>query len=180
MDKTKQTVGTIAATNTVEALGRRLAGKIAGKVGGAVVEPAIWFLSGGEGPDTTDVGLWVTGITGPLGAIAAGATAIVKSVVDDVSREKLKEVLAGEPAKFRAGIKMSYKYSGWTGQRINSMEIASFGGVAWKHKNGLWVYIVDSKQRFVCDYKPASAVEIYRPILPLHQTRRGRYRWTTR
>ncbi len=68
---------------------------------------------------------------------------------------------------------------GWSGSAVVAMAIASRGGVAWKHENGLWVYLVDRDNRLVCDYVPRIAIKVYRPVLPLEPGRQRGYRWTS-
>lgn len=168
------------ASNTGAFLGaisvEEVLGGAAGKVGGAIVQPAIWVATGAS-PDAVDYGLYAVGLTGIFGAVAAGATGIVKGLVEDHTEQQMISIRAAEPAKYRPFLLPTTEYSGWSGMYINAMTIASKGGTAWMHKNGLWVYIVDAKGRLVPDYKPSSYKKLFQPALPLKQSADGGYAW---
>lgn len=143
---------------------------------GSLVSPAIWVLKG-KAPDAVSFGLWGVGLIGDglLGA-AAAATGVVKSLVDNETDKELAAVRAAEPRKYAPFIKACVHYD-YAGQGINAMTIASRGGTAWEHPNGLWVYITDATGKLVCDYRPAVATQIYQPLLPLRPTGDGKFRW---
>lgn len=167
----------LGALSVEEVLGKS-AGKTAGRVGGGLVQPAVWVVTGTK-PDAVDVGLWGVGLTGIFGAVAAGVTGIVKGIVDDHTAQLLVPIRNGEPAKYRPFILPTTEYSGMAGQFINAMTIASQGGTAWLHQNGLWVYLTDAKGRLVPDYKPNRCKKLFQPKLPLKRVSGG-FEWTSR
>lgn len=167
----------LGALSVEEVVGKGV-GKTAGRVGGGLVQPAVWVVTGTT-PDVVDIGLWGVGLTGIFGAVAAGVTGIVKGLVDDHTATLLVPIRNGEPAKYRPFILPTTKYSSLAGQYINAMTIASKGGTAWMHKNGLWVYITDAKGRLVPDYKPNSYKELFQPTFPLQQISGG-YAWASK
>ena len=99
-----------------------------------------------------------------------------KGIVDDDTRRRLSDARSSEPGQHRKFILPCVDY-GWSGQGINAMTIASKGGTAWEHPNGLWAYIVDAKGRLVCNYRPQVAQQIYQPLLPLRPSGDGKFRW---
>jgi hypothetical protein len=164
---------------------------------GAAVQPAVWlvqYAANGSTPDRTDVGLYSMGVGssalqslgygGPFGAIAAAGTSLVKGMVDDHTAELLKAVRASEPAKYAKGIfPVEHAGKGSRGS-ITASLIASSGGVAWQHPNGLWVYIANKDTRTgdwlpVCDYRPRKARTVYLPLLPLRPKGDG-VAWTSK
>ena len=153
--------------------------KVAGKIAGAVVQPAVWvldFAANDAPPDGTDVSLWgLSLVSGPVGW-AAAATGILKGAVDDRTRHLLEQARAAEPQERRKFMSACADY-GWSGQGINAQTIASKGGTAWEHPNGLWVYITDARGLLVCDYRPVVARKIYQPLLPLRPAGRESFRW---
>lgn len=182
MDKTAKAIenhkNIIQSTSsTIASIGLTKAGH---KIGGVLVTPAVWALNysaQGSTPDKTDVALYATGFFGTLASAGAITTGLVKAAVDDEIDTKLREVQAGEEAKYRPFIKPCYRYA-MNAPQINATTIASKGGTAWKHPNGLWVYITDIYGYLVNDFKPKKAVIVYRPVLPLKQGRNGRFLWS--
>jgi hypothetical protein len=163
-------------SSTIASIGLTKAGY---KVGGVLVTPAVWVLNystQGSTPDGIDIGLYAMGFAGATASVAAIGVGVVKAAVDDDIDTKLREVIAGEDPKYRQFIKPCYRYAGLAPQ-INATTIASKGGTAWKHPNGLWVYITDIRGHLVNDYKPKTSVMTYRPNLPLKQGRNGRFLW---
>jgi hypothetical protein len=153
--------------------------KVGQKVAGVIVTPAVWVLNystQGSTPDEIDVGLYATGFFGSIASVAAIGTAVIKAAVDDDIDTKLREVQAGEDQRYRPFIKACYRYA-MTAPQINAMTIASKGGTAWKHPNGLWVYITDIRGYLVNDFKPNKSVVTYRPKSPLVRGTNGRFLW---
>jgi hypothetical protein len=156
-----------------EKAGKELLGKVLGGAAGALVQPAVWLLSG-KPVQPGDPALYLgSTMAGLLGAgPAATVTGVFKAVVEDDEDRAIAAAVASEPAKYRPFISSVRNY-GASGRRIVAMEIANHGGVAWRVDRGAnWAYITDAKGRLVCDYKPAKAVEIYGPILPLRIVKR--------
>ena len=172
-NKTEEAASFLAAESV-----EHVVGGTAGRVGGMAIQPVLWAVKGGDGPDGLDVGLWVAGAV-PMLKYPALATSVIRAAVKDVTEQLLAEVRAAEPAHKRRHIKAAADYSGLVGAYINSMTIASKGGTAWLHKNGLWVYITDSKGRLVSDYQPSrvNTLRILQPILPLQAVSSGSFRW---
>ena len=165
-----------STSSTVASIGLTQAGK---KVAGILVTPAVWVLNysaQGSKPDAIDVGLYATGFLGSIGSVAAISTGIIKAVVDDDVDNRLREVQNGEDPRYRVFIKSCSRYASMAPQ-INAMTIASKGGTAWKHTNGLWVYITDARGYLVNDYKPKSAIETFRPKHPLLKSPNGGLVW---
>lgn len=166
----------VSTNSTIASMGLESMGKSAA---GKLVSPAVWALdwaANDQAPDAVDIGLYGMGLIGGVVGIAAAGTGIVKALVDDDTNRKLETIRAAEPGKFRAFIHPCVDY-GFSGQGINAMTIASEGGTAWEHPNGLWAYIVDATGKLVCDYRPAVAERIYQPLLPLRPTGGGKFRW---
>jgi hypothetical protein len=162
-------------------------GKVVGGVAGAVVQPAVWYLSG-KGPQPGDIELWGLGILasavgGAIGSGAGIATGLVKAWVEDEEDAEIKKAVAWEPEKYRPFITSVRDY-GRSGRGILAMTIANHGGVAWRVGRSTWVYIRDAKGRMVCDYQPAYALQIYAPVLPLRIVGRDSdgltYKWASR
>lgn len=167
-----------STSGTIASIGLTQAGQ---KVAGVLVTPAVWVLNystQGSKPDEIDVGLYATGFFGSIASVAAIGTGIVKAVVDDDIDTRLREVQAGEEAKYSPFIKPCYRYA-MTAPQINAIKIATKGGTAWKHPNGLWVYITDIRGYLVNDFKPRKAVVTYRPNIPLTRGRNGGFHWST-
>lgn len=137
---------------------------------GALVQPAVWILSG-KSPQPGDIPLWGLGTIVSIagGAIGSGATIVtglVKAAVEDHEDKEIAAAVQKEPEKYRPFITSVRNY-GAAGRGIVAMTIANHGGVTWRVAKSTWVYITDAKGRLVCDYKPAFAYEIYGPELPL-------------
>jgi len=167
-----------STSGTIASIGLTKAGE---KMAGVLVTPAVWVLNysaNGSTPDKVDVGLYATGFFGTLAASGAVVTGTVKAVVDDDMDTRLREIQAGEDPRYRRFIKACYRY-GMMPPQINAMTIAGKGGTAWKHVNGLWVYITDARGYLVNDYKPRKAVVTYRPKLPLIKGSNGGLLWDT-
>lgn len=159
----------------------------AGGLAGALVQPAVWVLSG-RAPQPGDVELWGLGTIVSLagGAIGSGATmvtGVVKALVEDHEDGIIATAVANEPARYRPFIRSVRNY-GMSGRGIVAMTIASHGGVTWRVGPATWVYITDATGKLVCDYRPAYAMEIYAPTLPLRIVGRQygeiTYRWSSR
>lgn len=179
----KETVQTIASIGIEKAAG--LAGKAAlGSIGGALVQPAVWVMSG-KSPQPGDIELWgmgtLVGLAGPIGAGATIVTGLMKATLEDREDRIIAEAVAREPERYRPFISSVRNYSA-QGRGIAAMVVASHGGVTWKVSRSTWVFIRDAGGRLVCDYEPAYAMEIYAPDLPLRVgTRTGgtiRYHWS--
>ena len=155
--------------------------RVAGRAAGIVVQPVVWIATGAS-PDAADVALYSVGsiatiVGSTVVGVAAAGVGIIKGLVDDDTAEKLSEAKLNEPAQYRPFIQACVSYSGWAGQSINAMTIASKGGTAWMHPNGLWVYITDARGRLIADYTPRRAIRINQPLFPLRSAGVGRVRW---
>ncbi|MDH5409146.1 MAG: hypothetical protein OEY00_11105 [Gammaproteobacteria bacterium] len=149
------------------------------KVAGVLVTPAIWvynYSTKGSTPDKIDYGIYGMGFFGALSSAAAIPVGIVKALVDDDTGNKLRLIRNSEEQKYRPFILPCSQYS-MNAPQINAQTIASKGGTAWRHPNGLWVYIVDANGHLVHDFKPKRAAIIYQPNLPLKKTSRGTFYW---
>lgn len=156
----------------LEKAGKRMAGKL--------LTPAVWTLNyavNGKTPDKVDVGLFGTGLLGGAAGPAAIFTGVVKALVDDDMEQRLKMVRLDEKPEHRSGIKTAYHF-GSSPAAINAMKIASMGGTAWQHPNGLWVYIVDNDDLLVPNFKPQRSLRVYRPVWPLQAMGGGKFRFT--
>jgi hypothetical protein len=114
-------------------------GKAGEKLAGNLVTPAIWvynYADKGATPDGADAGIYLTGLAGGLAAPAAIATGMLKSVVDDDTAQKVAFVRKGELPKYRPFIVPCTIY-GPGPSAINAQTIASKGGTAWLHPNGV-------------------------------------------
>lgn len=154
--------------------------KIGRTTTGKMLTPAVWvtnYTVNGELPDSTDVGLWAMGLSGGVAGPAAIFTGVVKSMVDDDMSHRLKAVKRSEEVKHRRTIFPCFKFA-MTPPLINAIKIASMGGTAWQHPNGLWVYILHDngeELEHVPNFKPNRAVKIYQPKWPLQEKTDGRY-----
>jgi hypothetical protein len=149
--------------------------KVGQKVAGVMVTPAVWLFNYAflkAKPDSVDLGIYATGF---LSAGASTAVGLLKSHVDDSMNKKLVEVQRRESPKLAPYIKNCYHYSSAPAS-INAQAIASEGGTAWLHPNGLWVYITDAYGRMVKDFKPNVYVVIYQPKEPLVR-KNGKFVW---
>ncbi len=164
-----------AISQPVAVIGLETTGK---KIAGRLVTPAVWVLNyaaNKKAPDTIDVGLYGMGLLSNIAGVASIATGVVKAVVEDDMANKLRIIRAAEGTSF---IRPTYHFSS-APAAINAMTIASLGGTAWKHPNGLWVYITDAKGYMVANYKPKKYVKLYRPIWPLQPLGAGKFRFTS-
>lgn len=154
--------------------------KVGQRVAGKILTPVVWSLNyaaSGKTPDKVDVGLFGTGLLGGAAGPAAIATGIVKAIVDDDMEQRLKAIRLAEKVETRPFIRPCYQF-GMAPPQINAMTIASIGGTAWQHANGLWVYITDAKNRHIPNFKPNSAVQIYQPVWPLQEKGHGKFQFT--
>lgn len=166
----------IAALNVERAVGH-LAGDLAGGVAGLAVQPAAWYVTG-TGPDAADAFIYGTGFAALAGgALLAGAGTVagfVKAGVDDYVSTLVADARLSEPEAMRSGICATDEFDFWaSNNHTTAMRIANKGGVAWKHSNGVYVYIKDNEGLPICDYAPQSYVEIYRPKIPLQRNGTG-------
>ena len=159
----------------------------AGGLAGALVQPAVWVLSG-RAPQPGDVELWGLGTVvylagGAIGSAASIVTGVVKAMVEDHEDSIIAQAVANEPAMYRPFIRSVRNY-GISGRGIVAMQVANHGGVTWRVGPATWVFITDATGKLVCDYRPAYAMEIYAPTLPLRITGRQygeiTYRWSAR
>lgn len=137
------------------------------------------FTVNGKTPDKVDVGLFGLGLFGGAAGPASVVTGVVKAVVDDDMDRRLKAVRLDEKQEARAYIKPCYHFSSSPPQ-ISAMKIASMGGTAWQHPNGLWVYVTDANNYHIPNYKPARAARVYRPVWPLQSMGNGKFRYTSK
>jgi hypothetical protein len=163
-----------AAVKSPQSLLAKVPGKVVGKVAGGVIEPITWIAEGEA--ETVDIGLWLMAFGGGMLAGSAFAVGLLKALLDDATLEMLKEVHRDEPKQYRSGILPALKYSSFAGARINAMTIASKGGTAWRHPNGLWVYLTEPKSKDLIIYVPRNWTEIYTPLEPPKRGRNG-YLW---
>lgn len=171
-----QNVGSEVAAKIIE----RAVGGARGSVAGLVVQPAVWIATG-RGPDAGDAFIYGTSVVGAFaGAIVAVPgiiTGMVKAAVDDHTATLVEEAKRDEPAQYRNAICPVDDFSFFaSGGHIQSTTIASYGGVAWQHPNGVYVFAKDARGRLVCDYEPARWQKLYAPHLPL-QGANGRVNW---
>lgn len=157
--------------------------KIGQKMAGKLLTPAVWALNysvNDKLPDKVDVGLFGTGLLGGAAGPAAIFTGIVKAVIDDDLEQKLKAVRKDEKPEQSKYIKAAYHF-GSAPAGINAQTIATLGGTAWQHPNGLWVYItVGEKNLLVANFKPQKATRVYRPVWPLQSMGGGKFRFTAK
>ena len=179
-----QTIASEILSRGLEAAIKSGVGKGVGFGAGALVQPAVWILSG-KAPQPGDVSLWGLGTAvslaaGVFGSVAVAATGVVKALVEDNEDGIIAKAVANEPAKYRPFISSVRNY-GASGRGIVAMTIANHGGVTWRVGPATWVYITDAAKRLVCDYKPVFAMEIYGPELPLRIVGRDsdgiQYQW---
>jgi hypothetical protein len=166
-----QTTGGTVASIALEKSGEKLAGSL--------VTPAIWvynYATQDAVPDNADIGIYLTGLAGGAAAPAAIATSVLKAIVDDDTARKVERVREGEPPQYRPFIKPCSMYA-MNAPAINAQTIASKGGTAWLHPNGVWVYITDARGFLVNDYKPKISVTVYQPKSPLTLKNNGLYIW---
>jgi len=153
--------------------------KVGQKVAGKLLTPAVWVLNyaaNGKTPDKVDVGLFGVGLMGGAAGPAA-ITGVVKAVVDDDMDQRLKVARRSEKAEFQLHIQPCYHF-GIAPPQVNAMKIASMGGTAWQHPNGLWVYITDANNYHIPNFNPNKALQIYQPTWPLQPMGPGKFRFT--
>ena len=156
--------------------------KIGQKMAGKLLTPAVWALNyavNDKLPDKVDAGLFGTGLLGGAAGPAAIVTGVVKAVIDDDLDQKLKAVRKDEKPEHRKSIKAAYHF-GSAPAGINAQTIATLGGTAWQHPNGLWVYITFGKDLLVPNFKPQRATRVYRPVWPLQPMGGGKFRFTAK
>ena len=179
-DKIEQNQNLLLSINQpLAVIGLEKAGQ---KMAGKLLTPAVWavnYAANGKIPDKIDVGLFGTGLLGGAAGPASIATGIVKAVVDDDMNQRLKIVRNSEKPEFRSGIQPAYHFS-LSPPAINAMTIASMGGTAWQHTNGLWVYITDKSNLLVPNFQPQKFIKIYKPVWPLQPMGGGKFRFTSK
>ena len=156
--------------------------KIGQKMAGKLLTPAVWALNytvNDKLPDKVDAGLFGAGLLGGATGPAAIVTGVVKAVIDDDLEQRLKAVRKDEKPEHSKSIKAAYHF-GSAPAGINAQTIASLGGTAWQHPNGLWVYITVGKDLLVANYKPQRATRVYRPVWPLQSMGGGKFRFTAK
>ena len=161
----------------------RAIGGVRGGVAGLVVQPVVWAATG-SGPDAGDAFIYGVGAAGAFAgwilAAPAAVTGVIKAAIDDHTASLVAEARLDEPEAVRNGINCVDEYSfAASGGYIQAMTIASYGGVTWKHPNGVWLFIKDANDLPVCDYVPRRYSEICRPVIPL-QRNGDRVTWTSR
>jgi len=177
MDKTVKVVAD--HKNLIQSAGGSIASMgldhVGQKVGGVLVTPAVWALNHGTSgavPDEADIGIYAAGFLSAGASISVG---LLKAHVDDDMNRKLMEVQRNEQSQWAPYIKNCYHF-GSSAAAINAQIIASKGGTAWRHPNGLWVYITDARGRMIKDFKPKVYVIIYQPKEPLVR-KNGKFVW---
>ena len=146
---------------------------------GAIVQPLVWAVQGNTG-DVADKGLYAVGLICLPLALAAGGAGLLKGYMDDDVLQKLAEVRASEPVRWAKGIVPAAEFHWNEMPDINAQRIAAYGGVAWQHPNGLWVYLKpknNGKLVSVCDYRPRVAKKILGPELPLRPAGGRQFIW---
>ena len=170
--KTLLTLSTTLADESLEAIGTTVAG--------VLIEPIVWWLDykvNEEEPSATDYMTYAIGQMGPHAKVAATVVSVLNSVLDDQKNAMLKAVRAEYPAEKRNGIKACVDYfSGLTGAAITAQVIASRGGAAWLHPNGLWVYAEDKTKTLIPRFKPLTSKKIYQVWWPL-RPKGGGFEW---
>lgn len=150
--------------------------KTSAKALGNWVTPAVWALNykvNGAKPDAVDWGLW--GLSwSAIGALPATIVSLFKAAVEDKTNHEVRQVKLIEGAKYAPFILPCSTYS-YNAPQINAISIASKGGTAWRHPNGVWVYILDSSGKMVHNFTPKVYERIIQPTLPLKIGSGGRY-----
>lgn len=162
-----------STSGTIASIGLEKAGQ---KVGGVLVTPAVWVLNysvDGSAPDKMDAAIYATAFISAGASIVTGA---LKAVIDDDLNKKIMEAQKKEDGKFSPFIKACYRYAA-TPPAVNAMTIANKGGTAWRHPNGVWLYITDANGHLVSDFQPNIYVEILRPKTPLRKKKSGVFDW---
>lgn len=160
----------------------RAIGGVRGSVAGLAVQPVIWAVTG-KGPDAADTFIYGVGAMGVIGGALLSVPAIItggiKAAVDDHVAGLVAAARLDEPEAVRGGIFGVDDYSFFaSNNHITAMTIASYGGVVWKHPNGVYVSIRDASETPICDYRPRRYTDIYRPRLPLRRNG-DRVQWTS-
>jgi hypothetical protein len=176
---------TVAAFSVEYAIEGRISmagGLSRGGAAGLVVQPVVWAVTG-NGPDAADAFIYGVGAAGAMAgwilAVPASVTGIIKAAVDDYVGGLVAEAKQDEPEAVRGGIYGTDDYGFWSANNhITAMTIASYGGVAWQHRNGAYLFIKDASDTLVCDYHPRSYQRIYRPVIPLRRNG-DRVAWTS-
>ncbi|MFP7672583.1 hypothetical protein ACG74X_04405 [Marivita sp. S0852] len=176
---------TVAAFSVEYAINGKLSmagGLSRGGVAGLAVQPVVWAVTG-TGPDAADAFIYGVGAAGACAgwvlAVPSIATGFVKALIDDHTAGLVAEAKQDEPEAVRGGIYGTDDYSFWSSNNhITAMTIASYGGVAWKHENGAYLFIKDASDTLVCDYRPRSFQCVYRPVIPL-RVNGDRVMWTS-
>lgn len=152
-------------------------GKTSAKSLGPYVTPAVWALNytvDGSKPDTMDVGIFAVGLSSTVAAIPATVVSLFKATVDDKTNQELHLVRLGEEQKYRRFI-FPCSIFAMNPPAINALTIASKGGTAWQHPNGLWVYILDANGYLVHDFRPRNFAKLYQPEMPLSRGKNGKF-----
>ncbi len=178
---TGQNSATNAAVTVAAFAVERAIGGARGSVAGLAVQPVVWAVTG-TGPDAGDAFIYGVGAAGAAAGwilvVPATITGIVKAAVDDYVGGLVAEAKQDEPAAVRGGIFGTDDYGFWSSNNhITAMTIASYGGVAWQHPNGAYLFIKDATGTPICDYHPQSYQQLYRPVLPLRMNG-DRVLWT--
>ena len=167
------------ANSSIASIGLAKMGK---SVAGNLVTPAVWALNyavQGKVPDGTDIGIYLVAFTSSMAVPATIATGLLKSAVDDDIARKLRGVRQGiQNSEYRPYV-IPCSYYAYSAPYFNAMTIASKGGTAWLHPNGLWVYLIDGSGKLVVDFEPKIAVKIFQANLPLEPARSGGFHWST-
>lgn len=175
------TVAAFSVEYAVEGKISMAGGLSRGGAAGLLVQPVVWAVTG-TGPDAADAFIYGVGAVGAAAgwilAVPATVTGIVKAAVDDYVGGLVAEAKQDEPEAVRGGIYGTDDYSFWAANNHNyAMTIASYGGVAWQHPNGAYLFIKDATGTPICDYHPQSYRQLYRPVLPLRMNG-DRVLWT--
>lgn len=140
---------------------------------GLVVQPVVWAVQG-TGPDAGDAFIYgataIGAAAGAILAVPATITGIVKAYVDDYVGGLVNDAKKDEPEAVRGGIAGVDDYSFTaSNNHITAMTVASFGGVAWQHPNGAYLFIRDAEGYPICDYQPQKYKRLYKPVLPVRK-----------
>lgn len=142
--------------------------KTAGKALGKYVTPAVWALNysaSGAKPGEIDLGLFALGLNSFL-ALPATIVSLFKAAVDDKTNQQVAVAKIGEDPKYSRFLLPCSVYA-MGAPAINALSIASKGGTAWQHPNGVWVFILDAEGKMVSDFKPNKFTMMYQPNQPL-------------
>ncbi len=170
----KGTASTVVSMQLAK-IGTKVGGATIGKVAGAVVTPAIWvddYIKTGSTPGAVDTLIYAVGFLEAPVAIFMGT---FKSIMDDEIALKLEHVRSKEPQIYRKYIKPVSTSGGYAPPAITAIKLATKGTTAWYHPIGIWVYILDEKNKNVMDYVPVNATVIYQPKSPLKKGVNGSF-----